>query len=406
MAWQAVLSDGERRRATDLVGRLGDALLRVPVNEVEALSLAHGTAGLALAHHALAPLLGSDHRERAKDLLDATVAGLARTPMFEGLLFGFTGIAWTWRHLQTEYYAESDGDECQQVDEMIDGALERGAVVANDLLSGIAGVALYLLEAPRNDLRMRALTSCIDNLASRAMRDRTGTRWIATLREVDPKVHEVAPDKCIVLGAAHGQPGIQYALARMVAAGIASEPASALLSDSVHWYMKQCDTGDRDSSYPMGLINNQRVPGTKGWCYGEIGIAVSLLGVARLSDNPELEQFALDLAARAIDREPEMSDSLGAFCLCHGQVGIAHLFARLANATGRQDFRDASRSRWQLVDAGIEEWLTRFEREPSPRECGILTGAAGVALGLQSLASPVQPTWDYVLMMDCGERLL
>jgi hypothetical protein len=95
--------------------------------------------------------------------------------------------------------------------------------------------------------------------------------------------------------------------------------------------------------------------------------------------------------------------------LCHGASGVAHVFNRLAQATGDADLaRTADRWFTQSLAmrrgdeaiagfpvAGISDGDTRWQ--PST---DLLTGASGVALALHAAISPIEPAWDQLLLAD------
>ncbi|HEX2060771.1 MAG TPA: lanthionine synthetase LanC family protein, partial [Thermoanaerobaculia bacterium] len=150
------------------------------------------------------------------------------------------------------------------------------------------------------------------------------------------------------------------------------------------------------------------------WCYGDPGVACALLLAARCTDNDTWEAEAIALARDAARRPEEECGILDAG-FCHGSAGLAHLFARLARATGDTELEAAAVFWYRKTlalrdgDGGIagysfllpdlNETIKTWVDDP-----GLLNGAAGVALSLLSAAMPVEPAWDRHLLIDIPPR--
>jgi hypothetical protein len=91
--------------------------------------------------------------------------------------------------------------------------------------------------------------------------------------------------------------------------------------------------------------------------------------------------------------------------LCHGAAGLGHLYNRIFQATGDRRFLDAA-LRW--VESALEmkrdgEGIGGYQTW-RPGEGGwtsdrsLLAGATGVALALLAAATPVEPSWDRLLL--------
>ena len=145
------------------------------------------------------------------------------------------------------------------------------------------------------------------------------------------------------------------------------------------------------------------------WCYGDPGIAATLLVAARAAGEPAWEDKALEVARAAASRPAERSFVRDAG-VCHGAAGLAHLFNRFWQASGEEVFRDAARfwiertlelrspgegiagfRAWHAMTGSTGQWAA---------VPGLLEGAAGVALVLLAAVSPVEPEWDRILLVS------
>jgi lantibiotic biosynthesis protein len=82
--------------------------------------------------------------------------------------------------------------------------------------------------------------------------------------------------------------------------------------------------------------------------------------------------------------------------LCHGAAGLMHIFNRIYQATGQSVFRDAA-LRW------LDDTLALCDFPAGNRwqeSCGLLNGAAGIALALLAVVGDREPRWDRILLCD------
>jgi hypothetical protein len=153
-------------------------------------------------------------------------------------------------------------------------------------------------------------------------------------------------------------------------------------------------------------------PSRLAWCYGDLGIALALLVASRGAGDPAWEAEALRIARAAAARDPSQSKVRDAG-ICHGAAGAGHLFNRLYQASGEEQFAEAARY-WFLEAFALRRPGTgvagyscigrndgrgaRWAADP-----GFLAGSTGIALALLAAASPVPPEWDRLLLASLPE---
>jgi len=125
--------------------------------------------------------------------------------------------------------------------------------------------------------------------------------------------------------------------------------------------------------------------------------------------DPTVEAIAVAIGKRSAARR-ETGGTPDA-CLCHGAAGNGHLFNRMFQATGCQEFLDAALF-WfsralEMRDpmggvAGYRAWKPESTEEPRVNpwvdDPTFLTGASGVALAFLAATASVEPNWDRVLL--------
>jgi hypothetical protein len=138
-------------------------------------------------------------------------------------------------------------------------------------------------------------------------------------------------------------------------------------------------------------------------------VAVALLGAARCVGAPPWEERARVAALRATTRPPDRTRVFDAG-LCIGAAGLGHLFNRLYQAWGEPRLAERSRFWFERAlqmrrpgqgIAGYAAWMPDANDVDGWRDDpGVLMGAAGVALALLAAATPFEPAWDRMLLVQ------
>ena len=248
------------------------------------------------------------------------------------------------------------------------------------------------------------LERVIERLAETAEHRPDGITWVSCQEWLPLEYRDRYPRRYHNLGLAHGVPGVVALLGLACAAGVAVAQARPLLDGTVRWLLAQQTPG----GFPSGVaLEHVDKPARLAWCYGDPGVAVTLLGAARLVDEPAWEREALAIARRAAQRPAEQSGVVDAG-LCHGAAGLGHLFNRMFQATGDDCLAEASRFWFERTlqmqrpgrgVGGYEAWGADADDELTwVADPSLLTGAAGIALALLAATSDIEPDWDRMLL--------
>jgi lantibiotic modifying enzyme len=375
-------------------------------------SLASGLAGRAILHGYLAQAgRGTAHADVAVRCLRRASTAMTDKPMEASLYGGLTGVGWALAHLQRRVPGLDGEEDCGEIDEVLLHHLEQSPWRDDyDLISGLVGFAVYALERmiPGTDAARLVAVAClervVDRLAETAQQRGERVTWWTNPAWLPAETREKSPRGYYNLGLAHGVPGVIAVLGLACAAGVARPKARPLLEGAVNWLIVQ----QKPHGFPHWVQPEVTDgPARLAWCYGDPGVAAALLWTARCVAEPAWEREALAIARRAARRPPDQAGVRDAG-LCHGAAGLGHLFNRMFQATGEQQFCQAARywfeqtlamrrpgqgiggyQAWQLGDAGEPIWVT---------DSGLLTGSTGIALALLAATTPVEPVWDRMLL--------
>lgn len=416
--WHPLLAGALADQASRVVHEIATALPgTMPSREGSPqASLASGLAGQALFYAYLALATGDEAAaDRATELLEGAAEELANTPLPPHLFAGFPGVAWTMQHLQGILFENGEGEEAEdpilEIDEALLGPLGRSPWVGEyDLIGGLAGLGVYALERLPRPTARTLLERVVDRLAELAEEMAEGAAWFTPPEMLPSWQREIHTRGNYNLGVAHGLPGVVPVLAAACAAGVAVERARPLLESSVRWLLaRRLPPGSGSCFSGTWAPWEEPAPTRLAWCYGDPGIAATLLAAARAVGNPEWEREAVDIALVAADRE-EATAHVRDAGLCHGAAGLGHLLNRMFQETGEERLAQAARYWFERTFAfqvpgepvaGFRAWEIGTEGSPSWRpDGGFLEGAAGVGLALLAAISSVEPAWDRVLLVS------
>jgi hypothetical protein len=371
--WEPLLGGAEADRALEIVRGIASELDALPPPAERGLEGAVGQA-IFLAH---AEAAGIVEEGRSDVVLEVGLERLSEGALPLGLWSGYAGIRWALSHLGA-------GDEdVAQLDEGIEAALAIAPWTGpRDMYYGLAGIALTYA-GDGSATAARILEGVLGHLEA-ACGERAGEHGGGEM------------------GVAHGEAGVIGALACCASTGSGAGAASArrLLQGLLGRLPPRRAGAAPATPQPTGA--------RLGWCRGEPAISLALLAAARALGDPAREEDAI---AAALDTTAPLDDPALDACICHGAAGIAHLYNRLYQATGRAAFADRARA-WLRRTMGTtrpgtgiggfemrrcEGGRVWWEADPS-----LLIGSAGVGLALLAGATDQAPDWDRVLAADVG----
>ncbi|BDU77440.1 hypothetical protein METESE_23980 [Mesoterricola sediminis] len=417
-SWRPLLAGPRLKQARAAVDEILDSL-PAPQESGWGATLAGGHAGFALAFAYAARgnhgKQGPAWKSRALAHLETSVALLPELRERPGLYAGYSGVAWTVDHLQKMGILDEPEDLNEAVDSALVQLLEKNAWrVPCELIDGLAGIGLYALDRPGGAGSQKVVRLVLERLLASEHRVLHGGAGHEAPIDGWTGSRPQEPDGRIDLGVAHGIPGILGFLASAYGQGHA--PALPLLERTLTWLLS-CRM-----SHPDGFVFGRWVnPGNSlamdgcrlSWCYGDLGIAAVMLGVAKSSGKERWRQVAIHLGSACAERREPWAGIHDA-ALCHGAAGDAHLFSRLYQETGMARFRDRALEGYDMAlgmrRAGTEAggFLayipategSEVEWNPDP---GWLNGSAGIALSFLAGMDAGDPGWDRPMLVTGGD---
>lgn len=360
---------------------------------------------------------------RAAERLNAAIDLAPGSRSYVGLFGGLSGLGWTVEHISHvlgAFEAGSDelGDDGQQDDcdlnEDIDAFIFARLQTEDwrdsyDLISGLVGLGVYFLERLPRESAVRGLQAILNHLERKAEDSDRGVTWHTPTELLPAWQREVAPAGYYNLGVAHGIPGIIYVLDQLASVEIEKERADRLLSGAVQWVLAQRRPLGSKSWFSGWLPASEPADSGLSWCYGDLGRVAILLQVSRRIGRTEWRQTALDLLDQCLNRSFEGGPVDAP--LCHGAVGLAHLYNRLYQSERDLRCRDLALLWFNRAlemwspGKGIGGYLAFFKADPKSEPSwesnpDFLDGSLGIALALLAALTPIEPGWDRMLLLS------
>jgi lantibiotic biosynthesis protein len=346
-------------------------------------------------------------RRRAYDcgnLASERIASVAsRLPV--GLHGGVSGAGWALAHLAATMATEDRGespawdDTLAVVDARLLRKLESSPWTGTtDLLQGLVGVAVYFLERPWSPASARALGLILDHLEAMSEETDRGITWAARVApfastSCAPRVH--GRDR---LGVAQGVAGVLVMLAHLARVDVERYRATRLLDGAAEWLLASLASERTNAPQAVELT----------WCGGDLGIAAALYQAGDGLGDACWHDAAERLLDRCMIQAPSTIGAVDA-TLCHGAMGVAHVFNRIYQRTREARHRETALTwyahalamrRSDVGVGGFPMWSTMFG---SPRwipDGSVRIGALGIALATLSALHPIAPDWDRVLLLS------
>lgn len=289
---------------------------------------------------------------------------------------------------------------------------DRGIRVGSyDTLYGVSGIGRYLLSRLPDKQSQSGLHCILEALIERSAEVDGLLAYYTPYELLTEFERKRIKSGYINCGLAHGVPGpltlMALALKRHVKLPRLRESVEML----AEWLVGELMEDEWGINWPASVSvkdTESELEGQSGsraaWCYGTPGVARSLWLAGDCLDSTKYKEIAVKAMA-AMYKRPVDVQSIVAPTLCHGVAGVLCSTVRFAMDTGDALFVEAAANlTQQIIDYYDPTTFWGFqERFPDGRKIdnpGLLNGASGVVLGLLSVAYPIEPKWDQVLLLS------
>jgi lantibiotic modifying enzyme len=408
MEWKALVDEKNIDTYKAKLSEISDVLLKNAGKTVN-IGTMGGKTGIALFFFYYAQLTMEErHVDFAHQLISEIFEEINKDYTIHTFAGGLAGVGWMMEHLVQNDFVEADTDEIlESLDPFLQKALTYDIEKGNyDFLHGAVGTGIYFLSRfPKKDseTRLRELVDYLDNLKHEPREIKDAFAWESVLD------HEKGT-RGYNLSLSHGISSIIVFLGKLLEKGIYTEKVSKLLNGAVNYLLgNELEPGKYNSKFPSWIGSDYPISGSRlAWCYGDLGIGMSLWQAAKAAGNKDWEKKAIETLILTTSRKDPKENSVIDAGLCHGAAGIAHIYNRIYHYTGNEIFKELGLywleetmklSIYEDGYAGYKTWHTE-KYGGWVAEAGLLEGVAGVGLMLISMIANIEPGWDRCLFLS------
>lgn len=320
---------------------------------------------------------------------------------------GISGFLWSLRYLvDNNFLNESEIDIFDQLDPILFQKMQTDLKLINwDFLHGAIGLGLYFLKRLHKRECKDYLKELVVTLNLIAIKELDGSlKWSS--------IKYGSNDEIIYnISLSHGIASIINILVRIYKAGIEEEKCEYLIQGAVKFILKQeIDKSIYNSYFPSWAIESENaLSGSRlGWCYGDLGIAITIWQAGKVFNNFTWTDKAIEVLKHAATRRDLQANSVMDAGICHGSAGIGHVFYRMWWNTRLPEFKDAAdywfneTLKMAYHKDGLAGYKTWYSEEYGrwQNEIGLLDGVAGIGLALMTYHYEIEPKWDECLLLS------
>ncbi len=324
---------------------------------------------------------------------------------------GIAGAGWVLELLNEEEFIDINNDELlSDLDEYLFASMKENADNGHyDFLHGAIGYGYYFLKRYENtrsaDLKSRYkeyISYLIAALKKSSITDETGTYWKTTLNQEEGLVG-------VNLSLSHGLSSIINFLSRVYIHNDFKQEVQNLLESTVTYILShKSEDRSTTSKFPSWIYEgmDKKPKARLAWCYGDLGVGVSLWKAGKAMANSEYREEAIEIIKYAAQRKDIVEAGVKDAGFCHGSCGIASIFNYMYKETQEPVFKDTADFWINEVlkmdthegNAGYVQWQGNLENWKE--ETNLLEGIAGIGLTMISFLANFDTKWDECLMIS------
>lgn len=271
-----------------------------------------------------------------------------------------------------------------------------------DYLHNALGAGIYFLK--RGDLQsLKFVETLVVELEKTSEKDGAGLKWRSSLNYRNIEVYNTS--------LSHGMASIIIFLTIAYKKKVLLSKTKRLLCGAINYILSlKSELPDLEykSFFPNSVLVDDSVSeynSRLGWCYGDLGVGISLLFASVVLRDKKLSKTATDVLLQTTSRKDPIKEFVNDAGICHGSAGLSHIYNRLYHYTGHEIFLKSAiywlndtLKKSEFKD-GLAGYKT-FEKDKMVNDKGLLTGISGIGLVLISAISDIEPRWDECFLLS------
>jgi len=405
MYWNSIIKEDKKK---EIKNKISELVHIIEKEDHENIGLLGGKPGLSILYFYYSKVFQIEkYSDLALNCISEIFEEIQNGFSYHTFAGGLAGIGWTVEFLEQNGFLDCDTNETLgELDEYLYQMMIKEFKLANyDYLHGASGIALYFLSRKSFSKSKQYLSDYIDNIEQLSEADGDIFKWFSM---VDTGADE--KEKVYNLSLSHGISSLITILSKIYTLEIKKEKTFKLLNGAVNYLLSNEQDYKQYGSYFPNWISKQHSTGKSrlAWCYGDLGISTALWHASQSLKNKTWEEKAIEVLLHTAKRMDLAKNSVNDAGLCHGSAGVAHIFNRMYNNTGMEEFNETATYWYDQTlrmamhkdsFSGYKAYRTK-ENGGWYEDFGFLEGITGIGLTLMSAISDIEPRWDEILLLS------
>jgi lantibiotic modifying enzyme len=386
-------SDEIREKIEIKLGEIARYLTFLKTEKNLSNGLFTGSAGIALFLFYYSRHKKSEYfADKAMEFLSSSVSEIDNC-LYHAFCGGISGICWCIQHLIINGFIDNENIEIIETFDhyLCEQAAYHSSIDNYDFLHGTTGTALYLLKRIDVPLARHATETMINMLYHSKIENNGAYYWKS----------KIGNDINICLS--HGMSSICIYLCKVFQANIKRSTCQELLKKSVSFLLTQeISLADRISMFPSYNKASNPLYSRLGWCYGDLGIAMSIWHYGITFNDNLMKEKAMEIFMFSANRKNLRENHVIDASICHGTAGIAQIYKKMFFYTEHEEFKDIAIF-WieqTLLMSKYNDGIVGYRANGNDNSIDMLNGIAGIGLVLLSFLTNEDANWDECLLLS------
>lgn len=370
-------------------------------------SLMSGNSGIALFLFRYSRIRNNtDALNKANELITKSFTDINNGnyyPFFGG---GITGTLWVVEYLCENDFIEFDLEEIyEQTDDFLFNSMIDAVKNSNyDYLHGALGITNYFIN--RKSVKTIEYTNQFVNFLSENIIYINENQGYF---KSDIYIRE-KPFDGVNFSLSHGLASIIFFLQKAIKIPqIKADKSLNMLNCLINYYKSnELDYNHYGNFFPDWLCeDNNSYKSRLAWCYGDLGVGLSLLYASISTNDNDLKEYAINILTKTIDRKDRIKEYVSDAGFCHGASGIYSIYYEIFKLTGINDFKVMG-DFWKNQTVSIihnenpklESKQKIIEYLKSENNLGLLEGLSGVGMSLLDTIDAKNVNWKKCMMFN------
>ncbi len=315
---------------------------------------------------------------------------------------GLAGLLWVLNLINNDERITYLDEVINDLNDILNSTMDNNIGESFDFLHDITGIIHYLVDCSNNDQSKEIINKYLLDLKKSSIKSKQGLsiQFFQPIEKINLTNFSLS----------HGMAAVIQVLSRIYKKGIETKLSKELLEGYISFILNNKQDVEKIGSNFPSTLEGKDYRSRLGWCYGDLGTAISIWQAGDNTGNIEWKQIAENILIQTTTRTTLEDGMVLDPMVCHGSSGIAAIYNRMWRNTNNKVFLIA-RDHWlektkefpYFADGvagykffmpgannGKGEWITQY---------GLLEGAVGLALTFLQAESKEDIRWDKALLI-------